>query len=272
MTVAKISGNIARSVRDQRCIAADPGHHCFLIRQISGQARMTQAGKSHELVPGEFILIDSRQPARFDFMPGGFCQYSYHIPVSYFEKGRGARPWAGTYFPKGHVLSDELNLLLQNSAGNVSTVDGIWELMEQFATRGEGAGSGLSAVRSRQDRLVRRAKAYMCERYCDPNLTVGEMALSLGTTVRQIQRAFHTIGTTPIQVLIDLRLEQAKMRLGNSEWFDDPDSIVDIAFDSGFNDLSYFYRMFRQKYGISPGRSRPVRVSLQGSSQAKSFS
>jgi len=36
--------------------------------------------------------------------------------------------------------------------------------------------------------------------------------------------------------------------------------IADIAFDSGFGDISYFYRQFRRRYGEAPGAFRTRRI------------
>ena len=56
---------------------------------------------------------------------------------------------------------------------------------------------------------------------------------------------------TPMDYLNRQRIEQACFRLTTTS-----DSVTDIAYDTGFNDLSYFIRIFRKYKGISPGKYR----------------
>ena len=56
----------------------------------------------------------------------------------------------------------------------------------------------------------------------------------------------HT-GQTPTEFVNGLRLEQAAILLTTT-----PQEIADVALDCGFENLSYFYRLFRRRYGRSP--------------------
>jgi AraC-like DNA-binding protein len=52
--------------------------------------------------------------------------------------------------------------------------------------------------------------------------------------------------------LTELRLRKAADMLAH----DVERRISDIAFDSGFNDLSYFNRCFRRRFGLTPSAAR----------------
>jgi AraC family cel operon transcriptional repressor len=66
----------------------------------------------------------------------------------------------------------------------------------------------------------------------------------------------HT-GMTPSDVVNQARLEYAAARL------QDPGSkIQNIALDCGFNSLSYFYRVFHRRYGLTPRHYRQQHSSL----------
>ena len=54
-------------------------------------------------------------------------------------------------------------------------------------------------------------------------------------------------GTTPHQFLLRLRLRRAALRLWAGKA-----RIVDIALESGFNDVTNFNRTFRAEFGVSP--------------------
>ena len=54
-------------------------------------------------------------------------------------------------------------------------------------------------------------------------------------------------GQTPTEFVNGLRLEQAAVLLATT-----PQEIADVALDCGFENLSYFYRLFHRRYGRSP--------------------
>ena len=56
---------------------------------------------------------------------------------------------------------------------------------------------------------------------------------------------------TPMDYLNRQRIEQACIKLTTTDA-----SVTEIAYDTGFNDLSYFIRIFRKYKGTSPGRYR----------------
>ena len=61
-------------------------------------------------------------------------------------------------------------------------------------------------------------------------------------------RTFTRItGVTPHQFALRMRLRDAAVRLAT-----DDARVIDVAFDSGFGDLSNFNRMFRSEFGVAP--------------------
>ena len=56
---------------------------------------------------------------------------------------------------------------------------------------------------------------------------------------------------TPIEYLTLYRIEKASGKLLKSDL-----SVTSIAFSSGFNDLSYFIKTFKQIKGITPSKFR----------------
>jgi len=61
----------------------------------------------------------------------------------------------------------------------------------------------------------------------------------------------ETMGMSFIQYLNDYRLEVAAKLLTTTS-----DDIIDISVNTGFENLSYFNRCFKKKYGTTPGRYR----------------
>jgi AraC-like DNA-binding protein len=58
-------------------------------------------------------------------------------------------------------------------------------------------------------------------------------------------------GKTPVEYLNEYRIERATQKLLSSD-----QSVTDIAYSCGFNDLSYFIKTYKSHKGISPGGVR----------------
>jgi transcriptional regulator GlxA family with amidase domain len=65
-------------------------------------------------------------------------------------------------------------------------------------------------------------------------------------------RTFESLtGVTPHQYVRRVRLRHAAARLASERT-----KVIDVAFDSGFGDVSNFNRAFRAEFGVSPSRYR----------------
>jgi AraC-like DNA-binding protein/mannose-6-phosphate isomerase-like protein (cupin superfamily) len=92
---------------------------------------------------------------------------------------------------------------------------------------------------------------FVCERMVEAeNLRQGvpRMLELSGVSAPHLSRSFRQhLQQTPTEFVNHLRLEQAAMRLAATQ-----QSILDISWDCGFENLSYFYRLFKRAYGFSP--------------------
>jgi AraC-like DNA-binding protein len=80
------------------------------------------------------------------------------------------------------------------------------------------------------------------------NLTIVEYARIAQRSVASFKREFREYyHTTPGKWLTHKRLEHAKLLLTTSK-----KNISEIAYDSGFENISHFSRIFKEKYGASP--------------------
>ncbi len=71
---------------------------------------------------------------------------------------------------------------------------------------------------------------------------------------RTFQQYFHT---TPTEYITTLRLQQAAHQLQMTD-----NRVLDIAFNCGFNNISYFNRCFKKHYGTTPQQYRDSRKKL----------
>lgn len=101
----------------------------------------------------------------------------------------------------------------------------------------------LPSSEARITRAVRRI-----DRAPNEELTLGTLAREARLSPYHFLRMFELItGLTPHQYIRRARLRHAAARLAA-----EPARILDIAFDSGFGDVSNFNRAFRAEFGVSP--------------------
>ncbi|MDZ4355002.1 MAG: helix-turn-helix transcriptional regulator, partial [Variovorax sp.] len=103
--------------------------------------------------------------------------------------------------------------------------------------------------------VLRRAMDHVALQFHDPAFHAGELARHLGVSPRLLQRAFEALGVSPSRHILDTRLAAARAALDAAARRGGPaPAIAQVAYDCGFNDLSFFYREFRKRYGVPPGR------------------
>jgi AraC-like DNA-binding protein len=84
--------------------------------------------------------------------------------------------------------------------------------------------------------------------------SIDEVAARHRVSARYIRRLFEGTGTTFRDYVRQQRLALAHRMLSELRNIGHP--ISAIAFDAGFNDLSYFNRAFRRRYGATPSEIR----------------
>jgi AraC-like DNA-binding protein len=104
------------------------------------------------------------------------------------------------------------------------------------------------------------------ERYFARELFVGHLAEAAQmhpvTFARKFKRRF---GLTPATYRVRFRLHHA----GRLLWSRPDLSIEGVANESGFNELPYFYRLFRTAFRVTPGAYRARAMSVTAPSEAR---
>lgn len=85
-------------------------------------------------------------------------------------------------------------------------------------------------------------------------VSIGEIAACQRVSTRYVRMLFEAEGTSVTEFVREARLKQA-CRMLESPRFDRL-LISEIAYEAGFNDLSYFNRAFRRRFGMAPGEAR----------------
>ncbi len=88
----------------------------------------------------------------------------------------------------------------------------------------------------------------------DPGLSVEAIAMSHGISPRYVRKLFQEGQTTFSDFVLSQRLERSRQLLRTPAHA--VRTIASIAHACGFNDLSYFNRTFRRRYGVTPSEFR----------------
>ena len=87
---------------------------------------------------------------------------------------------------------------------------------------------------------------------------LSDLAKENGYDLYQLSRLIKNVtGRTYTQLLQEKRLKQAVFLLENTRL-----SITDVSLDVGYSNFSYFYKIFREKYGMSPKQFRRKTVTI----------
>lgn len=259
--VAKDVQTIRRTQRDVRC---NPGEHFFLIAQEEGSAFMQQHGVTRMLMPGDMILIDSAYPSEFSFFGNFSRQLSLHLPRDEMRARFGEAAQGGHHVQRRDYQAIAMTAILAKAFDETTSDDQNGYLQEALYgmigallhQRGGGVtGQGIDAEVSAA-RLLERGMAYADRCFADNSVNAQTIAEMLGTSLRQVQRAFALAGTTPTDYLLKKRMERACQMLVQRSRQNNPAMVSSIAYQCGFNDVSYFNRQFRRLFDCTPGQFR----------------
>ena len=109
------------------------------------------------------------------------------------------------------------------------------------------------ALQTKSLEKIKTILKYVEEHYAD-HITIDDMAAITFYSKSHFMKFFKAhMGTGFIEYLNDYRLTIAERLLRTSDA-----TVLEIAEKSGFDNLSYFNRMFKRKYGQSPGKQRKL--------------
>lgn len=253
MDMAIVSLDAECVIRDRKMIRRDPGEHMFLIFQYQGHSEITQGAQRSTLAAGEFFLADATVPSMFTYGGQRSRQLSLHIPRTEAIARFGPSCTGGRAIATDPVRTMALQTVLASMLNDASGADAMAEALLNIL----GAAL-LSSDRGEVDaglQLYRRAVGCLARHAFDPGYGLDALTAELGASRRQIQRVFTAHGDTISRRLTTIRLTAARARL-NARGPGAGDGIAAIAHDCGFRDLSHFYRVFRNQFGVSPGKFR----------------
>ena len=123
-----------------------------------------------------------------------------------------------------------------------------------MALGSEGASQKLAETTTVRAVRLAAVKAYVLANLHDAELGVAKVAACNSMSERYLHELFQSEHLTYSEFVLGQRLARAYGLLRNPLYFHCKISV--IAFELGFNDLSYFNRTFRRRYGATPSDVR----------------
>ncbi len=235
-----------------------------VIRFLSGEAEWRVDRAIHVFRPGDIVLLSNlnRRNIHRLLTPS----ITYEVFSFYLSCLTNERLW-GVYYGEEHLAAGaaspcapRMNQLLDSLREEIRRPPdefqafGVHALMDLFSLechRGMPNGGDLHVNQAMT--IIIKSLQTISE-HLSERLSVTELAEQCGYTAAHFSRAFKRyIGVTPIQYIINLRLENA-VRLVDTEHV----SILNAAYRSGFQSSSAFYKAFHTYRATTPGRFKHV--------------
>jgi two-component system response regulator YesN len=143
-------------------------------------------------------------------------------------------------------LSANHNIFSASASRDVFEKEAVELLQEAIDIRSENTGL------QKHGHVISRAKEYVKENYCDPNISLISTAKSVGMSPAHFSTKFaQTMGNNFINYLTAMRISRAKELLAATDT-----TLSAIAMDIGYNEPNYFSHVFKKLEGITPKEYR----------------
>lgn len=248
----------------------------FLVL-TEGKVLFTIEDREYVMNPGDIVFINSNYLHMAKNICGGVCSFyaidfSYHVLNedihSIFSK-KFIRPILNDkyVFPEFMPVSEDEDKCWQKDIRNYlhkigecpehelepfelmirSRILAIWDILDKNCVRAQKDND----IESRYSERLEPVISYIKENYAY-EITLGELAAILPMSEGQFSRVFkQTMKLSPIQYLMRYRILQSCKLLQDTE-----KKIGEIANLSGFNNISYFNRVFLNTIGCTPKEYR----------------
>ena len=248
----------------------------FLVL-TEGKVLFTIEDRKYVMNPGDIVFINSNYLHMAKNICGGVCSFyaidfSYHVLNedihSIFSK-KFIRPILNDkyVFPEFMPVSEDEDKCWQKDIRNYlheigecpehelelfelmirSRILAIWDILDKNCVRAQKDND----IESRYSERLEPVISYIKENYAY-EITLGELAAILPMSEGQFSRVFkQTMKLSPIQYLMRYRILQSCKLLQDTE-----KKIGEIANLSGFNNISYFNRVFLNTIGCTPKEYR----------------
>lgn len=257
MDLAQIANNLDEVRRERSDIRADFGENLFLLIQLDGMCGVEQYGRQSVIGPGDCMLVDSSSPSVFHF--GG--RYSNHLSVHLPRQLIYSEKSTALDISRHLEATDPMSTMLRALVAKLVKTDAhdkraphlrqlLFDTTRQAFAKDDELG--LPPVVESASGRFEIIQILIDQNLTDENLTPRWLANRLGISMRTLQEDFNMMGTTASSLIRMRRLYLARDHLVHSKDASTKPNIADVAYSTGFNDISYFNRCFRKTFACTP--------------------
>jgi AraC-like DNA-binding protein len=257
--LGRCDGSFTAIRRERRqVLKTNDDRYCLARNSSRLDGQIIHRGREFTLRPGSLTLLKLDEP--FFSADGAKAKRftNVHLPMLTLRAlVPGVDDLVGRELEPGGALSlamDYSDLLLTRPAAVDEAGFSIAAHLMDLAALGLGArGDVAVAARRRGVRAIRLKAVLMIldKRFAEPDFSAQKLAEAAGLSERYVNELLFEAGASFTARLTELRLRKAAEKLAHGEG-----RISDIAFECGFNDLSYFNRCFRRRFGLTPTAAR----------------
>jgi AraC-like DNA-binding protein len=249
-TVRRERRQVLQTNDDRYCLARNNGDR---------EATVVHCGREFALRPGALVLLKLDEPF---FSADGASHKRFtnvHLPMATLKAMvADVDDLVGRELEPGGALSlamDYSDLLLRHPGAVDEAGMAVAAHLTDLVALGLGARGDLALAARRGGLRAIRLKAVLMileKRFTEPDFSAQKLAAAAGLSERYVNELLYEAGASFTMRLNELRLRKAAELLTRGG----EGRISDIAFDCGFNDLSYFNRCFRRRFGLTPSAAR----------------
>jgi AraC-like DNA-binding protein len=260
--LARFQGTTQSIARTAQQIAAAPQDRYFLsVNSGTTALSFAQGRKESTIGAGQALFFSGTDAFRCegasDWISIGLPKPAMQQPVPNVED-LIALPLDSAQPAMRHLLRYVDILLEPDGLDNDSALAEQVEktLLDMAVLALGGAGDGAAIARMRGLRAARCTEILheIAKGFADPAFSAKGVAAKLGLSSSYLEKLLHETGLSFTGRVLELRLQRARRMLADRRH--DHLKVGEIAFACGFNELSYFHRCFRRRFGASPAQFR----------------
>lgn len=266
-----------RRIRFQKGLYAD-FHHFFLLTQGAGEMHFNDG--EHRILHGpalaflppqvrcdvsigagsEAYLIGASPQIMVDAIGNKVESYSLRIFIEQMNLIEGADAWSVNEVSP--LIAGFVRELGHPARASWMVVSAYMRLILMAVWRGSGGETGEQRGSGESGSILQRYRQ-LVEVWFRQHRPISDYADELGVTADRLHAICHrTLGRSPIQLLHERLVQEAKLRLERSVR-----NIQEISDSLGFRDPTYFSHFFKRKTGLSPASYRQVARASGGTNR-----
>jgi AraC-like DNA-binding protein len=263
LVLGQMTGTIRHATRKARNIAEDGNDgYLLLINKADSLLTGAQVGREYGVGQGEAALVSASEALKMT--------------------GADRNVWANVVVPRAVLaqafprIDDRLALTIGAENEALDLLKRYCQLLETgrplvtpeiiahttetivdligLATGAKGEPAELAGLRGLRAARLQAVLAKIADNFANPGISAQGIAQELGLSVRYVQDLLQETGISFSERVLELRLLKTHKMLSDRRY--GGLRISEIAMVCGFNDITYFNRCFRRRFGSTPKSAR----------------